>query len=124
MKCFKLKDPVYDTSTWFVYNCTKEELNEWCSKKFKVSIIEDDEKLTEGICREINCKNGTAYIMWVRSVRETIYSMGVIAHELFHLVMLIMCHIGLEISEDSEEAYAYYYEYLFKLILGGVNYED
>lgn len=39
-----------------------------------------------------------------------------IVHEVFHLVCYIMKHIGCKLSDDSEEAFAYLNEYLYKKI--------
>jgi len=39
-----------------------------------------------------------------------------IVHEVFHLVCYIMKHIGCKLSDESEEAFAYLNEYLYKKI--------
>jgi hypothetical protein len=124
LKCFKLKDPVYDNAIWFVYNCTHEEFNDWCASKFKISILDDEEKPTAGLCRELICKNGIAYAIWIKYIVEDIYAMGLVVHELFHMVIMVMRNIGMELNGGSEEAFSYYFEYLYKQILGGIDYED
>lgn len=40
-----------------------------------------------------------------------------IVHEVFHLVCYIMNHIGCKLSDESEEAFAYLTEYLYKKIV-------
>ena len=37
-------------------------------------------------------------------------------HEIFHCTILILKRIGVSLSDDSEEAYAYLYEYITKMI--------
>lgn len=39
-----------------------------------------------------------------------------IVHEVFHLVCYIMKHVGCKLSDESEEAFAYLNEYLYKKI--------
>ena len=37
-------------------------------------------------------------------------------HEIFHCTIFILKRIGVSLSDDSEEAYAYLYEYITKMI--------
>ncbi|RTK92544.1 MAG: hypothetical protein EKK61_03860 [Rickettsiales bacterium] len=39
-----------------------------------------------------------------------------IAHEVFHITCIIMRYIGCKLSNNSEEAYAYLIDYLYKVI--------
>jgi hypothetical protein len=41
---------------------------------------------------------------------------GTLVHEVFHITCAILRNVGVSFSNDSEEAYAYLNEYLYKVI--------
>lgn len=53
-------------------------------------------------------------IMWMPSVPDTPSKKGTAAHEIFHLVYILMDYRGIPLSDISNEAYAYLIGYLTK----------
>lgn len=43
-------------------------------------------------------------------------SIGCLAHELFHAISNVMDWVGMKLSQDSEEAYAYLFQDLFNYV--------
>lgn len=60
----------------------------------------------EGIAATVMLKSGDIIIA-LRSFDGSLHDIGVLCHEAFHAVWALMLRIGVEPSEDSEEALAY-----------------
>ena len=43
---------------------------------------------------------------------ETNFEMAVLQHEIFHIVQFVMHKVGITLSDDSDEAYAYLIQFL------------
>lgn len=56
------------------------------------------------------------YFLWVEKVPTTIKDYGVLVHEIEHFVFYFLNDKGLNHTEDSDEAYAYLFEYIFEQI--------
>lgn len=61
--------------------------------------------------RTFMCQTGQTIIR-LKNYPSTPYRQGVLVHEVFHAVYFIFNRIGLELTRDSEEAYAYFIDYL------------
>lgn len=71
-------------------------------------INEDD----DGFC----VSNGGHICIKIEKWPTTPENMGVLAHEIFHAVELIMDHIGMKLTSDTSEAFAYLVGYITKKI--------
>lgn len=58
--------------------------------------------------------------IWLREPPKDKDSMATLAHEVFHAVSFILRGVGIEHTSDTEEAYAYAYDYLFRNIYSWV----
>lgn len=54
----------------------------------------------------------TALIL-IKEPIEDIYGLSYLAHELYHAVSFVLESVGMKSTIETEEAYAYFYEYLF-----------
>jgi hypothetical protein len=84
--------------------------------KFKKTL---QPKLPNDIWHEIDNFNTTDYnartIMFSNKttcIRFLNYNKGIVAHEIFHAVDFVMNDIGMKLTEESDEAYAYFVQYL------------
>lgn len=59
-------------------------------------------------------------VLWLYTDRLTVDLHGTITHEVFHLVYGIFDQIGMKLSDDSEEAYAYAIGLLAMKVIGGL----
>ena len=58
-----------------------------------------------------------AFIVWMPSLPQSSYDMQFLSHEIFHAAHALMIGVGINLSDDSEEAYAYLIGYITKRVL-------
>lgn len=58
-----------------------------------------------------------AWVVWLPSLPQSVEDMQFLSHEIFHAVCAIMIGIGVPLSDDSEEAYAYLTGYITRKVL-------
>jgi len=98
-------------SNYQIYKAVEQRLKD---EDFK--IFQDDEMLfkmpetTNG--RTVHNLIGGQTIIRLRSKPKNPQGYSVLAHEIFHAVDFIMRHIGITLSPDSDEAYAYLIGYV------------
>jgi|APSaa5957512535_1039671.scaffolds.fasta_scaffold04975_4 hypothetical protein len=82
--------------------------------KYKVELDEETEGYLKksGVAHTVKLPNRAVLIYFVEKP-----TYGVIAHEAFHAVWMILATMGVEPSVESEEVYAYMVEYLVNEIL-------
>lgn len=70
----------------------------------------DDMLDAKGMCIDLNPTNNKAgqyaFVVWLKTFNE-----ASLVHELSHLVMFCFTQIGVPISQDNTEAFAFYLEY-------------
>lgn len=58
-----------------------------------------------------------AFFLWMPEKPKTSKDLGFLIHEVFHATCAVMSAIGIKLSDDSEEAYAYLIGFLTEKIL-------
>lgn len=86
-----------------------------------------NQEQTEKICdfevtanskgRAIYSEEHNAFVVWYPQLPTTAEDFGFFSHEIFHAAHALMISIGANLSDDSEEAYAYLIGYLTKRVL-------
>jgi len=111
MIVFKIPDKLYYADIKVIVCCSCKEIDDYFQKKYKIpySIDKDAHCMTV----EDKGKLYRHYII-VPVFDWTIPQQAVLIHELFHLTCRVMNDVGIALSDDSEEAYAYYLQYLSK----------
>lgn len=61
-----------------------------------------------------------SYLVWFPSNPKTAEEVGFLVHELFHATYAVMCNVGINLSEDSEEVFAYTIGFLTEKVLGAL----
>lgn len=61
-----------------------------------------------------------SYIVWLPDNPKTAEEVGFLVHELFHATYAVMCNVGINLSEDSEEVFAYTIGFLTEKVLGAL----
>jgi len=56
-------------------------------------------------------------VVWIREEPTTPYRIGVLGHEVFHAVCRIMERAGVNLTYNSEDAFAYLYEHILDRVL-------
>ena len=57
------------------------------------------------------------FVVWLRGWHGRSFDYGVIAHEATHLTARVLRVVGVKLCEESEEAYCYFTEFVYKTIL-------
>lgn len=103
---------VYALNYFFISTPTFDEFRKIMKKRFKLEIPEDDQ--TEGhfeIITKVN-KGVDIGVIWVKDRKDY----GTIAHECLHAVQWSTSQRGLNLSEETEEAFAYLFSFLVSTI--------
>ena len=69
--------------------------------------------------RTVYSSEHNAFFAWIPEKPKTAQDVGFLVHELFHSTYAVMSNIGVPLSDDSEEVYAYTIGYLTEKILEG-----
>jgi|TARA_R100000501_G_C2555971_1_gene68599 hypothetical protein len=102
---------MYDQNFRLIIGGTEQELCDYLNKKYKVEVeplYASAKQLT------VHLPNGDQkeYI-WIEKFDWTVADQGLLTHELFHYAMTILNKLGINYTADSEEAFAYYLQYIF-----------
>ncbi len=110
----KIKDKYYEQNIWVIVG-EKELFKKYVSRKYKMPDLSwIDEKGRDGDAKTITLQHGEAVhtIVWIVTFKWKVFEMGLLVHELLHVVTKTLKDIGFKFSEDSEEAYTYYLQTL------------
>lgn len=116
MKTFSVLDGVFKTGPYFVFGCTGEELKAHVKKTHGADIEAPD---SAGRQVTVDTKGGLCRIVWLRELPNTPERMGMLVHEIFHLVVRICRDKGVPIianiqtGECGDETAAYLMEYFY-----------
>lgn len=93
----------------------KKKLNKFFSHGVVNKVMSGINKSSVGYTCPI--ENKGVYVLWLKEPPDTPFGIGVMSHEVLHLAVNIMKHVGIEPSDSSEEAYAYLVQFLTKSIM-------
>lgn len=99
---------------WGCWKDTREALLTFHDDEIVTDLMEDFENWDKG--RTVYSPQFNAFFMWVPDKPKTAQDAGFIVHELFHSTYAVMCNIGITLSDNSEEVYAYTMGYLAEKI--------
>lgn len=104
--------PLYGPDVYVVHgNLTGAQLHAHVLKRFKLDIPNLKEEGSDQAAGSCN-RAGNLVVVWLNKACDG----DIIAHESFHAVLEIMRFSGLELTEASEEAYAYLIGWLVQAI--------
>lgn len=113
MKILKIKDPLYGQDISLVVNCSHEDLRRYLKRKYEFDLDPSPFAAGEYFVLENKTEARRRSFVWCKSFNWTAVDQSVLAHELLHLTFGILEHAGLEVTDDSDEAYTYLFEELF-----------
>lgn len=89
---------------------TLESANKYIKKRFGVN--GGDYLGYDGVhhCFSNGVTGEKAHIIWLSQFEWTIKCQGLLMHEVFHYVADVMEEVGIKFCDESEEAFAYYYQ--------------
>lgn len=116
-----LKTPVWDTLVMIFIGDWKE-VQTYINKNIDYELEEftNLNDLVPRRCRgtsfelKINDHNErlTKHCMWLKQFNGTIEDFSILNHEMLHCVISALGFAGMELTDESEEAYAYTYDHL------------
>lgn len=117
LKVIKIRDDIYHAQIFVISRSTADQLKKYFKNKYKIEYKHDT-----GLCAfHYTIDNNILdfhhnYIIFP-DFKNTPSGIGILNHELLHLVHDVMQIAGVKYSDDSEEAYTYYFDYLTEKIL-------
>lgn len=60
-------------------------------------------------------------VLWLYKKPENGFDLSLLAHEIFHCATLLLGRVGIPLTESSEEAYAYFIQFLTEKIYNELN---
>jgi hypothetical protein len=124
MNIIKIEEEIFRVQTLFIVNCSLKELKDYIKKSFNADIeTMEDEDESDGTVLLITGKEFQYRIVWLESFKNTPKYLGILAHEVFHLVIRICEGRGvgitanLESGECGDETPAYLTNFYIKKFL-------
>lgn len=93
-----------------------EDVRKALSKDGFKEDLDDAKNLMErsaGVTFQLNTDD---VVIWLRDEPKNNGELAVLSHEIYHAVSFLLRSIGIEHTSDTEEAYAYTFEYLYENI--------
>lgn len=112
-KYFIVPLDIYRHDVWFSIGQTDKDflksINEGLPDEFMVDLKDDSISHMDESCngRTWHHLIGGQTVIRLREAPKTAQQLGTLSHEIFHAVDYIFRRIGISLSEQSEEAYAY-----------------
>lgn len=114
----RLLDSVYDRRIYVAVG-SAEECVPKINKKFGLTLDVSDFEGDSGQHIEVGNEDDKvvdSFVIWLENAKD----LAVISHEVFHAAHRIMKYVGIKLSDDSEEAYAYFIESIVRQIVQAV----
>jgi len=112
MKHTKITDHIYGTDIILCIGEDKEFIS-FVKKNF-TDLVDVVEQSLESECLGLTCLNPNTktIVIYFWNNQDKNRLLNTVTHELFHATHAIMTRVGIKLSDDSEEAYAYLIGYL------------
>ena len=109
-----IKLDLFPYDIMIAYDVLVDDIKSRLNEKYDIKIDDDGEKLLRGsrLAHTLKLRNNAVLIYFPAKPTN-----GIIAHEVFHAVWMILATMGVAPSVDSEEVYAYMLEYIISKIV-------
>ena len=111
---YLIQEPVFETSVALIVNCSFEEMKKWdeARRHPDEDPLSDREKNANGFCYAARNKLGEhCFVVYVKKFDWTVQCMGVLIHELTHLIFRICDYKNIPIRLENDEVFCYLLEY-------------
>lgn len=119
MKPYTISGTVYPYDVIVGIGCEMKDIIKYGNKKYVNPFTDKDleamkiEDTTNG--RSVMLENN-ALVLWTRNTPISPDHIGILAHEIFHIADMTLYKVGLELTPESDEAWAHYIHWLTKEI--------
>lgn len=117
-KIFGIFVPIYEAMVIVSYNSSQDTLikalkqNEVCDEKDVLIFEMSKEEYAPTLKGAITIEMGSVFIVDISKHDNKLSLHNTIAHEIFHVVHLLLSQKGFKLTDESQEAYAYLTGYL------------
>lgn len=87
-------------------------------KKYDKSFIKEVGEIKQG--KTVIFSTGQT-LLWLKHKPKSINDLSLLSHEIFHCTCFILNRCGIQLSDSSDEAFAYLIQYLTKQIYNELN---
>lgn len=119
-RVIRVKDPIYRRQVEFVINASHERYRAHVKRTYDVE-LESEHWDVAGMLQTFESEKGSKItcVVWINRFEPAKYytDMGVLCHEIQHLVFKVMRDKDVRASRESEEAWAYLYEFYINSFL-------
>lgn len=113
---FIINCKVYPFDVMVYFGEDREPLYRNLKKYLSESDIKELREYKYGFAKSVMFPNGQT-LLYMKRKPETHFELGTLAHEIFHCTCFIMDRVGIKLTDESDEAYAYLIGYLTNEIL-------
>jgi hypothetical protein len=117
MKKSMIEDKIYHARIWTLSNYTGDEIRRYFKQKYdvKYDFKENGNDQWATHFSVVNKDNSDVrHYICIQKFEWTIAQQCLLVHEIYHLMNSIFRDVGMEPCKETEEAYAYYLQYLAK----------
>jgi hypothetical protein len=109
---FILKGEIYPFDILVSFGGSQERLQKKLSKILPNKTVSSELEIDE-LCsgKTIMFSTGQT-LLWLKEKPTSINGLAILNHEIFHCTCFILTRVGITYSSDSDEAFAYFIQYL------------
>lgn len=109
MKSFLIHDDCWDADVWVLCPCDEAKLAAFVTRKFKQTLEPDDKPgfLGRFVSIEDDAGNELGHVIALSKWKNTPANAAVLVHECFHVTHSILSDRGVELNDETGEAFAY-----------------
>lgn len=101
MRVFTIKDPCFKTEPLFIVGCSHAQLDRYMRRRFHVEAGIDAQQ-----CGQMfTFQQAPWRVVWVKTKPTSAVTLGVLLHEIFHLVTRICQDKGIAIKAQIEDGF-------------------
>lgn len=114
MKVTKLSEKVYKTDLLLLYDCHGTEAEDYLKKHKITAHLSRCTGMTGAYTvKKPNDGENIKYFMYIEKDKDQLQSM---VHEVAHLVFMALLDCGIKVTQETDEIFAYYFDWWFKKI--------
>ncbi|WP_077417919.1 hypothetical protein [Chryseobacterium sp. JV274] len=123
MISFEIKVSVYKTNIHVIIGGTYQEKDNvlWTKGYEKCYREQLLDRITDHDATAVEHKSGDLTLFFNESPKKDNFWLSILTHETLHAACYILRRVGVQLSEESEEAYAYLQQMIFEEILDNLD---
>ena len=114
--CFEIELIPYPCTTHISIGQSQEEFDAYC----EANNFELDDSVESNVALTYPLDNGCSLIRF-HKYPESLHDLAYIHHEAFHAICLMCRFVGIPLTRESEECYAYHMQYVYCKIIEAIN---